>query len=202
MELNDLGNYDLGAEMLQFISVVERGDDFVYLFSVQNGGVSSADEDGTAERTTLDVTLDAAGADNATLTGGQLYFISDTGAISGPIAVGATGGDTVSFGPYDHPVGFTAVFVVSADADKVGNAHRDRDGRLGRRPQRHPAALLALFGRGDGVDQAAPAVRNPKLSRNPWLSPGVFLCKKRGVILRPSKTAHSFLKCSALLRLN
>ncbi len=122
LELNDLGNYDLGAEELQFLSVVTRGDEFIYLFSVQNGGFSSADEDGTAERTTLSVTLDAGSADNATLTQGDLIILDPDGNIVATLGATSVSGDTVSFGPYDHPVGFTAIFVVSADADKVGNA--------------------------------------------------------------------------------
>ena len=116
LELNDIGNYDLGAEALQFISVVERGDEYIYLFSIQNGGSD------TADGTTLDVTLDAASADKATLTGGALFIIDPAGTLVATLAATSASDDAVSFGPYDHPVGFTAVFVVAAEADKVGNA--------------------------------------------------------------------------------
>ena len=122
LELNDIGNYDLGADELQFISVVERGDEFIYLFSVQNGGFNSSDEDGTAERTTLDVELDKESAVRATLTEGTLFIVDDGGNLVGTVPATSVSGDKVSFGPYDHPVGFTAVFVVGATADKVGNA--------------------------------------------------------------------------------
>ena len=120
LELNDIGNYDDGdidittlVDQYEFDSVVERGDDYIYLFSVQNGGSD------TADGTTLDVTLND--PSKATFTSAQ-YGIFDASNNLVDIIPATVSDDSASFGPYDHPVGFTAVFVVFAEADRVGNA--------------------------------------------------------------------------------
>lgn len=91
-------------------TVVEKDDEFVYVFTIQNGG------SGIADGTTLEVQLDNA---NATLLGAEQYIIDASGGISPPIP-GSFGATSASFGPYDHPVGYTSVFVLYAKANKVG----------------------------------------------------------------------------------
>ncbi len=98
IELNNIGNY----EGWLFNSQVQRGDDFVYLYQIQNTGT------GTAQDVSLVVNLDNA---NATITGG----------LSSHTTVAAFNGSTLSYTPFDLAPGDTAVFVVFAHANAVGN---------------------------------------------------------------------------------
>jgi hypothetical protein len=98
IELNNLGNY----EGYLFNSQVQRGDDFVYLYQIQNTGT------GTAEDVVLVVELDNT---NATITGG---FSSRT-------TVAGFDAASLSYAPFDLAPGDTAFFVVYAHANAVGN---------------------------------------------------------------------------------
>lgn len=92
-------------------TVVEKGDEFVYVFAIQNGG------SGTADGTTLEVALDNA---NASLLSATQYVLDPALNLVATVP-GSVGSTSASFGPYDHPVGYTAVFVLEAEAEKVGN---------------------------------------------------------------------------------
>ena len=98
VELNNLGNYAGHV----FNTQVQRGDDFVYLFVIQNTGT------GMAEDVSLVIELDNA---NATITGGM----SDLTSVAG------FSDSSLTYTPFDLPVGGTASFVVFAHANAVGN---------------------------------------------------------------------------------
>ncbi len=92
-------------------TVVERGDEFIYVFAIQNGGSGAADD------TVLEVELDNR---NAELRSATQYVLDTSLSIVATIP-GSFDDDSASFGPYDHPVGFTAIFVMDAEAKKVGD---------------------------------------------------------------------------------
>lgn len=98
VELNNIGNY----QGYVFNSKVQRDDDFVYIYQIQNTG------DGTAQDISLVINLDNA---NATITGGS----------SDRTVVASFDGSSLSYAPFDLAPGDTAGFLVFAHANAVGN---------------------------------------------------------------------------------
>ncbi len=100
LELSSLGNF----ELFSATETATRGEQFPYIFAVTNAG------NGTALGTMMTVELDN---DNATIDCGASFS-------NGP-GVASCSASSITFATYDHPAGVQVVFVVVADANKVGN---------------------------------------------------------------------------------
>ena len=112
LELSSVGNgFELDEEVV-FEETKFEGDTFFYIFYVENDG------DETAVGATLDVALDNA---NAEIIGASAF----AGPVGGPYPpapfASSSAAGVASFGPYDHPAGFGAYFVIEAVAKNVGN---------------------------------------------------------------------------------
>lgn len=114
LELDSVGTGVVipGGPSLTYHSSVMRGDAYTYVFSLLNSG------DASAKMATNVITIDNTTA--ATITGGTVYFY-DGSSYAGSLGGTVNNSGQITFGPYDHPAGYTAYFEVDVMANQVAN---------------------------------------------------------------------------------
>ncbi len=119
LELSNKDNYSSDLKLIitdlvpeiAFDSTVRAEETYYYVYSIQNSG------DATAEKTSFAMKLDS--TSNAELSSGTMY-VFDAGFNLVNTVTMSSSSDSASIS-YDHPAEYTAIMIIEAQANYVGN---------------------------------------------------------------------------------